>query len=161
MNIDGLILEAKFPQYIYLFKGPLQKTWRDGYLIDEPKQLALEFDRFACELDIMAKNQEWSPEDKEAVGGQLEQLINNPQFTDMWVHVPAAPIPPWPTYDETHHNQIPMIAAATHLVAEAISYEKRREGGPRPGVLSKLEELLAEQPQPEQEEIPDGDLTAV
>jgi hypothetical protein len=141
MNIDGLILESKFPEYQFLIKGPFHKVWRDGFPVDEQKILILQFDRYICMVDDMVQEQEWTEEDKEFALRQLEVQMNNPKYRDMYVHVPKRPDKPWPTYDDTHHKQIPNIAVATGTVHTALAYERTREGGGRPEVVAKLEEL--------------------
>jgi hypothetical protein len=51
------------------------------------------------------------------------------------------PTPPWPTYEETHHKQIPVLAEQLGLVNEALAYERAREK-PRAEVTERLEGLL-------------------
>lgn len=144
MELNGVVLESKYAEYQFLIKGPLQKMWRDGFPVEEHKIIPLQFDRYLCELDVMAQNQEWDEQQREAVARTIEQQFNDPSFTDMWVHKAPVPPLPWPTYNETHHNQIPVIAQATGMVSAALAYEQRgREEGPRPSVEQKLKELLA------------------
>jgi|SRR5215475_6472477 len=148
MNIDGLILESRYPEYQFLIKGPLHKMWRDGFPVDEQKILILQFDRFICFIDDMVREQEWTDEDQLFAARQLEQSFNDPKYRDMWVHEPVRPARPWPTYDETHWKQIHTIAQATGMVHEALAYEQQgREDGPRPEVVKFLQNLVAEQEQ--------------
>lgn len=145
MKLEGLVLESKYPQFQMLVKGPMQKVWKDGFPIDEQKIIVLEFDRFICELDEMKLAQEWGAGELESVERQLERQLRDPSFRDAWVHEMPKPAKPWPTYDETHHNQIPTIAQATGQVESALTYETRgRE--PRESVVKKLQALLAEEP---------------
>ena len=145
MQIDGLVLESKYPEYQWCIKGPIRKVWKDGFPVDEPKLLVLQFDRYLCEVDEMVQNQEWTPEDKEYVARIMERDLVDPRFRDAWQHQAPKIHPPWPTYDETHHNQVPVIAKATGQVAEALAYEERgRPDGPRESVVKKLRALLAE-----------------
>jgi hypothetical protein len=147
MDINGLILESKYPQYQHLIKGPFQKSWRDGFPVDEQKILNLQFDRYICFIDDMAREQEWTDTDKEFVAKQVEWQLQDPMFRDMWVHEPAKPPVPWPNYNETHPKQVHTVAQATGLVAEALHYEQNgRAGGPRPDVVKNLTALLADQP---------------
>jgi len=140
MDIDGVVLESKYPEFQFLIKGPLQKMWRDGFPVEEHKIIALQFDRYLCELDVMAKNQEWTEEERESVARTIAQQLDDPSFRDMWVHEIPRPPKPWPTYDETPEAQIVTIATATGTVFAALAYEQRgRE--PRPAVLAKLEKL--------------------
>ncbi len=148
MKLEGLVLESKYPELQLLVKGPMQKVWKDGFPVDEQKIIVLAFDRYLCELDVMARNQEWGEGERAAVDGQLSRQLADPQFRDAWVHEAPKPAKPWPSYDETHHNQVAGIAQATGTVESAITYETRgREGGPRESVLRKLQELQAEAPE--------------
>lgn len=145
MNLEGLVLESKYPEYQLCVKGPIHKVWRDGFPVDEAKILVLEFDRFICEVDVMNSNQEWNEPERESVVRALERHFNDPSFRDVWVHEAPKPSMPWPTYNETHHNQIAIIAKATGQIEAALAYESRgREGGPRDSVVKKLQELAAE-----------------
>jgi len=142
MNIDGLILESRHPEYQFLIKGPMQKVWRDGFPVDEQKILILQFDRFICFTDDMIREQEWTEEDKEFCGRGLEQILGDPKQRAMWIHEPKKPPLPWPTYDDTPSKQIHTIAQATGMINEAIAYESSgREGGARPEVLKNLQVL--------------------
>ena len=156
MDITGLILEAQAPQYQVLLKGPLHKVWRDGFPVDEQKILQLQFDRYICFVDDMQRRQEWTDEDRTFVERGIEQLLDDPSFREMWVHVPVRPPAPWPTYDETHHKQIHVVAASVGLIEQALAYELHgREDGPRPEVVKNLEAAKSKQPEgvPEGEEI--------
>jgi hypothetical protein len=147
MKLDGLVLESKYSQYQFLVKGPLEKVWRDGFPVDEYTIIPLQFDRYLCEVDEMARNQEWGEQQREAVGGSIQRHLDDPGFRDMWIHESPKPPLPWPTYDETHHNQIPVIAQATGMVIAALAYEQRgRPGGPRVSVVEKLSAMVGEQP---------------
>lgn len=160
MDITGVVLESKYPQFHFLIKGPMQQVWRDGFPVQEQKIIDLSFDRYLLEVDVAAREQEWTAEERESVARGIEVSLNDPSFRDMWVYeIPKPPLP-WPTYDETHHNQIPSIAQATGMVHAAIAYEQRgREGGPRESVVSKLQQLADEvevesrDPEAEAEEI--------
>jgi hypothetical protein len=48
---------------------------------------------------------------------------------------------PWPSYDETHHFKIPVLAAELGLLEEALAYEQANKN--RESVLSGLDEKLA------------------
>ena len=135
-------------------KGPLHKAWRDGFPVDEQKILQLQFERYICFVDDMIRRQEWTPEDIEHAARQIEYMLGDPTQKDMWLHELPVVTPPWPTYDETHHKQIHVIAQSIGLVGEALTYETRsREGGPRPEVVKNLEAALGEQaPEPVGEE---------
>lgn len=144
MKLEGLVLESKYPEFQYIIKGPRETVWRDGYPIQQPRHIVLEFDRYLCEVDVMAKNQEWSDDDKEFVLRQLNTALADSFMSDMWVHAKPVIGKPWPNYDETHHNQVAVVAKSIGLVAEALTYEKQREGGPRESVVKKLQEIMSE-----------------
>jgi|SRR5215471_3277820 len=148
MNIEGLILESRYPEYQFLVKGPMQKVWRDGFPVDEQKILILQFDRFICFMDDMIKEQEWTEEDVEFCGRGLQNVLDDPKYRAMWIHEPKRPAMPWPTYDETPSKQIPTIAKSIGMINEAMAYETSgREDGPRPEVVERLAALSAEQPE--------------
>lgn len=147
MNIDEIVLESKYPEFQWCVKGPLQKVWKDGFPVDEQKILMLYFDRYLCEVADMIRDQEWTDEDKLYAERALDRFLNDPNFRDAWVHEMPKPAMPWPTYDQTHHNQVAVVAAATGQVGEALMYEQRgREGGPRESVVKKLQALLSDTP---------------
>jgi hypothetical protein len=146
INIEGLVLESKYPEHQFLIKGPLEKVWRDGFPVDEFSIIPLQFDRYLCEVDVMAREQEWNDDQREAVTRALDRSLGDPGFRDMWVHEIPKPPKPWVTYDDTHHAQIAMIAQATGTMAETLAYETRgRPEGPRDGVVKKLQELIEAQ----------------
>lgn len=141
--ITSVALESRYPQLEFCIKGPRQTTWVDGYPVQLPKHIVLQFDRYICVLEDMANEQEWTDEDKEFVTNAIDAHLKKPSFTDFWIHEAPKPGKPWPTYDDTHHNQVPIVAQATGMVREALVYEERgRPGGPRESVVKKLSELL-------------------
>jgi hypothetical protein len=164
MDINGLILESRCSETLMLLKGPLQQVWRDGFPVQEQKILRLQFDRYLCEVDQQGREQEWTEEERLYVARGINAQLSDPGRRDeVWVHVVAKPPLPWPTYDETHPKQIHTIAKATGVVREALAYEQRRDGGPRPDVVRLLEASLEElppgetEPEPEPEPEPEGD----
>lgn len=91
----------------------------------------------------------WSDEEHESVLADLERWsVRWPEALQLVSKQPADL--PWAKYNETHHNQIPTLAEATGLVAEALAYE--RENKNRESVVSKLEELQNAAPEPVSEE---------
>ena len=161
MDIKGLILESNFPELQVLLKGPLQKVWRDGFPVDEQKILQLQFDRYICFVDDMVRRQEWTPEDTEYAARHIESMLNDPTEREMWIHQPPVVQPPWPTYNETHHKQIHVVAKSIGLVGEALTYETRgREEGPRPEVVKNLEAALGEQVPTNAQELQEEELFA-
>lgn len=144
MELKGLVLESVYPEYTYLVKGSRHTVYREGYPVEEAKLLTLRFDRYLCEVDDMIREQEWNDEDMKLMEAKIEWDMQNPTFRDMWVHSAPKIEAPWPTYDETHHNQVAAVAIATGLVSEALTYETRgRDGGPRASVVEKLQQALA------------------
>lgn len=145
MKLEGLVLESKYAEYIQLIKGPMQKVWKDGFPVDEQEVLPLEFDRYLCVLDDVLQAKEWGEIQREHIERYLERALRDPSFVDFWVHETPKVMPPWPNYNDTHHNQIPVVAQSVGLVREALTYETRgREGGPRESVVKKLSEILNE-----------------
>lgn len=99
----------------------------------------------------------WTDEEREAVEEKLLSLCPNaPQnagvriddrlrasgYGDCELLIPAVPAPPWPTYDELHHNRIAPIAVEMGLVDQALMYEERTKK--RPDVLRQLKEKVQE-----------------
>lgn len=153
MELEKLVLESKYPQYQFIVKGPRITVWKDGYPVQEPKHIVLFFDRFLCVMEDTIRDQELSEEDCDFVKRGIEAAFKNPTFTDMKIHEAPKINAPWPTYDTTHHNQVPVIASQIGMVAEAIAYETRgREGGPRESVVKKLAELQNGAPAPDHED---------
>jgi hypothetical protein len=141
-TIDGLVLESKYPQQQYLIKGPLMESWRDGIPMRLPKQIVLQFDRHLLELDDTIREQELTEEDKLYVARQLNYELGRGDFVDFWVHEKPEIKPPWPTYNDTHHNTVAQVAESIGLVNEALWYEQfGRPGGPRESVVAKLNAL--------------------
>ena len=162
MNLDGLILESKYAEYQFCLKGPTETTWQDGFPRQQPKHIVLEFDSYTCVVEDEARNKEWTDEDKEYISRTLDRFLNDRAFNEMWVHEKPKPALPWPKFNETHHKQVPVIAAATGTVAEALAYEEYgRDGGPRPEVMERLRELLNNGTAAEAAEEVDEELSAV
>ncbi len=93
------------------------------------------------DLDAQADVKGWGPAEKEIVARHMLRLLEkNPGWAQFSLHSKAPAAKPWPTYDETHHNQIPTFAEGVGLVNEALAYE--RENKARDSVIQKLEELL-------------------
>jgi hypothetical protein len=89
------------------------------------------------DLDVAADENGWTNEEKEMVRTVLlRQCKKTP--ADVWVHESPKAVIPWPTYDSTHHNKIPVLAEELGLVAEAIAYEAGNKN--RESVIAALEE---------------------
>lgn len=159
MEISGLLLESKYPEYRLVVKGPMQKVWRDGFPVDEPKIMTLEFDRFICDVEQIAIEQEWTPGDIEAVENTLKRHLSDPTFRDVWIHEIPKPPKPWPNYDEMPEAQVAVVAQATEMIDAALAYETRGRK-PRPKVVTALEKAQAETPAVTESDTAD-DLTAV
>jgi hypothetical protein len=165
LDIKGLVLESRCSETLMLVKGPMQQVWRDGFPVQEQKILRLQFDRYVCLVDQMAREQEWTEEECQyAMRGIAAQLADPMKRDEVWIHEIVRPNLPWPTYDETHPKQIHTIAQAIGMVAEALAYESQRLGGPRPMVIESLQKALgdapaaaASVPEPLGEEAPDSD----
>jgi hypothetical protein len=161
-TIDGLVLEAKWPQLQYVVKGPIQDEWRDGIPVRRAKHLILEFDRYLLIMDDLVREKEWDDEDKLYILRQLNYELGRPQFVDFWEHKMPVPNAPWPNYNDTPENQVITIAQATGLIAEALRYENAgRPGGPREKIVLKLNQLLGDAPADEFETLSEDELAAV
>jgi len=144
-DLDTLMLESKYGEMTYMVKGPLVTNWKDGFPKQEPKLFVFQFDRFMCDIGDEIRRMELTDEDKEYVLRKIERdLADIDMRADMWIHQPPKVNPPWPNYEETHANAIPGIAKSIGLVDEALTYESRREGGPRESVVKKLQEGQSE-----------------
>jgi len=143
-DLDTLMLESKWGEMTYIIKGPMEVKWRDGFPKQEQKHMVFQFDRYMCDIGEECRRMELTDEDKEFVVRKIEHDLKDVDMrAELWVHEPPKISPPWPTYEDTHHNTIPGIAKSVGLVDEALAYEMRREGGPRESVVKKLEELQA------------------
>jgi len=140
-NLRDVVLESKYGEYQYLAKGPLQTSWRDGFPKQEPKLISLQFERFLCEVRDEIDRQELTEEDQQYLAAKLQHDLSDTMYRDMWVHEPVKPDKPWPSYEETDVKQIAVVAKATGLVEQALTYERRRDDGPREDVVKELSEL--------------------
>lgn len=89
------------------------------------------------DLESAAEENNWSDEEKELVRTTLLRLCKLSPG-DIWVHETARAAAPWPTYDQTHHNKIPVLAEELGLLDEAITYESQNKN--RDSVIAALEE---------------------
>lgn len=82
-----------------------------------------------------AEEKGWSQDDHDTVVHVLDKLCKQtPEY--VWEVTLAKAEKPWPTYDETHHNQIPTLAVTLGLVAESLLYEEQNKN--RESVIEKL-----------------------
>lgn len=137
---DGMVLldtipalTAKFgdPGPEYRYQNPLTGEW------DVTVQGRGHF------FDSLAAQEEngWTDDEREMVEKVLVGLCNKtPEY--IWLYEEAKHPAPWPTYDTTHHNQIPVLAEQLGLVDAALAYE--RQNKERPAVIEKLEALVAQ-----------------
>lgn len=86
-----------------------------------------------------AREKGWSQEEHDMVVAAVDRKCQSePEY--VWEVTLAKVAAPWPTYDKTHHNQIPVLAEQLGLVAEALAYEQQEKA--RPAVVEKLSELV-------------------
>ena len=92
------------------------------------------------DLDAQAAEKGWSDVEKEIVARHMLSMLNKSwcQFT---LHDAPKVAPPWPTYDDAHHNQVVALAVQLGLVAESLLYEEQNKN--RDSVVAKLREELA------------------
>lgn len=89
-----------------------------------------------------AEEKGWTQEEHDMVVTALDRKCKSePEY--VWEVTLAKAEKPWPTYDETHHNQIPTLATTLGLVFEAIAYEE--QGKNRESVLAKLREAVPQE----------------
>lgn len=76
----------------------------------------------------------------DALREHVEQwMLKRPNYGTDFVQVVKQPASkPWPSYDDTHHSKIAILASELGLVDEALAYEQDNKG--REGVLKALEE---------------------
>lgn len=160
---NGKKYQSKYAAFQVLVRSE-RKVWNpDGsVLLDTIKPLTLEFAKHLGEFpfnnpltgssdvaaDIrghfadtaqQAEEKGWSQEEHDYVVTVVDQeCVRNPEA--VWESVAAAPVAPWPKYDETHHKSIPALADQLGLVAEALAYEQQTKR--RSEVVEKLTELL-------------------
>lgn len=96
----------------------------------------------AFSLDDAADAYDWTDEEKEWAARQLIRRSENPAFNDFKLYEPPTPSAPWPTYDDTHHNKIAVLADELGLVVEAVHYERANKN--RQSVIDQLNEKLAD-----------------
>jgi len=114
-------------------------NWLEG----GKKDVGVEIRGHYFDSDEAAQRLGWTDDERESVETVLlEQCIKTPTWVWEVNRVPAAPSPPWATYDDTHHWKIPGVAADLNLIHEALAYEKATKN--REGVTQPLEEKLAE-----------------
>jgi hypothetical protein len=134
----------------------------DGTMISETRALIAEFavhggeysyvnpdgvtDRAAdirlgwFDLDTQAEQKGWSPEEKEIVARHMTRMAEARPGGDFTLWSKPAAVKPWPTYDETPADQIPVIAKATGTTGDAVVYESENKN--RKTVLAKLQDEL-------------------
>lgn len=89
-----------------------------------------------------AEEKGWTQEEHDAVVAAVDRKCKSePEY--VWEVTLAKAEKPWPTYDETHHNQVPTLAATLGLVAAAIAYEEQNKA--RESVLEKLREAVPQE----------------
>lgn len=95
----------------------------------------------ACDTESQAERKGWTADERRLVEKKLEFMCE--QFPSiLWRISASAPVAPWPTYEQAHHNKIPVLAEELGLVEAALEYERVRPDGTRPSVVEKLEELV-------------------
>jgi hypothetical protein len=91
------------------------------------------------DTEAAAERLGWTPEEQESVISVLDRLcLEQPFMIAKVVHEVVVAQPPWPTYEETHHKTIPVLAQQLGLVQETLAYE--RENRNREGIISALTE---------------------
>jgi len=93
-------------------------------------------------FDSIAQGEQkgWTQEEHDAVVARIDELCEQ-QPGEVWQITAPKFEKPWPKYDDSHHNQVAVLAEQLGLVAESLAYE--RQNASRPSVIAKLEELLS------------------
>jgi len=104
--------------------------------------------------DAAKEQQGWTDEEHDIVVESLNKLcVQQPTVCARVEQEIYAPVKPWPTYDETHHKTIPVLAGQLGLVELTLAYE--RENRNREGIIAALEEQLSpREPMPESAPVP-------
>lgn len=91
------------------------------------------------DTDSAAEQNRWDADEKDTVEQVLLSWCQKwPEA--IWLHSEAPAPLPWPTYNETHHKSVPVLAEQLGLVETALAYEQQNKK--RPEVMEKLSELL-------------------
>lgn len=90
--------------------------------------------------------EEYGLTDEERVEAE-QKLLHDPNYGSAYVLVEEIEAPkPWPTYDETHHNKIPLLAEELGCIDAVLAYERERKN--RASVLAAVEARLPKAEQP-------------
>lgn len=93
------------------------------------------------DLDATAAALGWDDGEKETAARVMLNRVADPAFHDYDLAPGPMPVSaPWPTYDDTHHFKIPVLAEELGLVGEALAYERGTKN--REGVVKALEEKI-------------------
>lgn len=91
---------------------------------------------FFYDLDADAKEKGWTDEEYQIAQARLDALCDTwPEA--IWRLEAQAPTAPWPTYDNTPHGKVALLAGELGLVNEALAYEKYNKN--RKSVIEALE----------------------
>lgn len=161
----GLVFYSPYTAYAYIVRPRKDIFSADGTVIDTIGELLAEFGILGEEfnytdpdtnemtkgadlrgnyfdLDQQADDKNWSDDERALVA---KVLMRNAAKNAGEYRLHTAPVlhAPWPTYDKTHHNQLPVLAAQLGLLPEALAYERQTKK--RESVIEKYEEELGKQ----------------
>ena len=93
------------------------------------------------DLDSQAEDKGWDEREREIVAEHMLKKLRDAdcEFT-LVDRAPRVWPAPWPTYDGTHHKQIPTLAVTLGLVQAALDYELQNKK--RAEVVERLREAL-------------------
>lgn len=143
------VLVVEFGQYGDAW-NPGERT-PDGGVIAQRHEFgnAIEFADFRggfIDLEQMIEQKKleklWDDEDAEMVRSTLEFICDNPDSpygNRVQRHIPQAPSPPWPTYDDMHESAIAEQAQILGLLPAAIIYERATHN--REALVAQMEEM--------------------
>ena len=143
---DGLTEIGQIRELLAEFaahRGEYRYTDADGNT-----QVAADIAGHYFDLDSQAEQKGWTDEEKEYVANRLIRACTQyPSEVTLYTKAPAPK--PWPKYDETHIDAIPLVAEQTGTAAEAIAYE--HENLNRAKLVKALEKLLTPEVEEETE----------
>lgn len=91
-----------------------------------------------CQTAEQAKRKGWTPDEQALV----EKRLLAEQVPGLhWLHAEPVAAKPWPRYDVTPEDEIPVLAASLGLIPEANAYEAQNEN--RKSVLDALSKIEA------------------
>jgi hypothetical protein len=119
-----------------------EKTFTGRYMEQDEVTLEAIGTRIGVyDTDIEKNANGWDDETAAKVEAYILNMPNYGQDFTQVEKVAGLASKPWPSYDDTHHFKIPVLAAELGLLEEALAYEVANKN--RESVISGLEEKIA------------------